>query len=245
VTTTLFISDLHLCASRPKINRLFFDFLEHTAREATQLYILGDFFEYWAGDDDLDDPFNRSVVDALAALTTSSVAVYLMHGNRDFLIGEAFCQASGATLLADPSLIDLNGKQTLLMHGDTLCTDDVEYQNFRKQVRDPLWQKQFLSQPLTQRKSIIEDLRRRSEQEKQSKSMDIMDVTFKTVADTLREHGYPRLIHGHTHRPAWHRHSVDGHTCERWVLKDWYDSGGYLRCDENGLRAVELQISAD
>ena len=222
------------------MNQLFFDFLESAARKADQLYILGDFFEYWAGDDDIDDPFNRSIVNALAALASSGAAVYLMHGNRDFLIGEAFCQTSGATLLPDPSLIELNGTRTLLMHGDTLCTDDVEYQNFRKQVRDPRWQQQFLSQPLVQRKVIIEHLRRRSENEKQTKSIDIMDVTPASVDAALREHDYPRLIHGHTHRPALHHHRVDGKNCERWVLTDWYEQGGYLRCDGSGLKAIRL-----
>ena len=245
MTTTLFISDLHLCVSRPRINRLFFDFVERTARNVAQLYILGDFFEYWAGDDDIDEPFNRSIVDALAALASSGVAVFLMHGNRDFLIGDLFCKASGATLLADPTLIDLNGTRTLLMHGDTLCTDDIEYQNFRKQVRDVRWQQQFLAQPLAQRKAIIEDLRRRSENEKQTKSMDIMDVTQASVEAVLREHGYPRLIHGHTHRPAMHHHRVDEKTCERWVLTDWYERGGYLRCDELGLRAVSVPEAPD
>ena len=245
MTTTLFISDLHLCVSRPRINRLFFDFLERIARGAERLYILGDFFEYWAGDDDIDEPFNRSIVDALAALASSGVAVFLMHGNRDFLIGDLFCKASGATLLADPTLIDLNGTRTLLMHGDTLCTDDIEYQNFRKQVRDARWQQQFLSQPLAQRKAIIEDLRRRSENEKQTKSMDIMDVTPASVEAALREHDYPRLIHGHTHRPAMLHHRVDEKTCERWVLTDWYEHGGYLRCDEQGLQAVGVPAMPD
>ena len=198
MTTALFISDLHLCASRPRIARLFFDFLATTACDADALYILGDFFEYWAGDDDIDDPFNRSIVDAVATLAATGVSVFLMHGNRDFLIGEKFCQASGVTLLQDPSAIDLNGARTLLMHGDTLCTDDIEYQNFRKQVRDPMWQQQFLAQPLAQRKAIIEALRRRSENAKQTKSMDIMDVTPSSVEAVLREHRYPRLIHGHT-----------------------------------------------
>ena len=238
MTTTLFISDLHLCASRPRINQLFLDFLSTTARSADALYILGDFFEYWAGDDDIDDSFNRSIVDAVAALASSGVKVYLMHGNRDFLIGEKFCASSGASLLRDPSVIDLNGTRTLLMHGDTLCTDDLEYQNFRKQVRDPIWQQQFLSQPLAQRKAIIEDLRRRSESEKQTKSMDIMDVTPASVETALRENDYPRLIHGHTHRPALHHHMVDGKICERWVLTDWFEGGGYLRCDESGFKAV-------
>jgi UDP-2,3-diacylglucosamine hydrolase len=240
VTTTLFISDLHLCASRPRINQLFFDFLATTARSANQLYILGDFFEYWAGDDDIDDAFNRSIIDAVAALASSGVSIFLMHGNRDFLIGEKFCAASGATLLQDPTLIDLNGMPTLLLHGDTLCTDDIEYQQFRKQVRDSKWQQQFLAQPLAQRKAIIEDLRHRSESEKQTKSMDIMDVTQSSVDSILREHRYPRLIHGHTHRPALHHHHVDGNTCERWVLTDWYERGGYLRSDDRGMISIDV-----
>ena len=164
-----------------------------------------------------------------------------MHGNRDFLIGEKFCHAAGVALLHDPTMIELNGTRTLLMHGDTLCTDDVEYQKFRRQVRDPLWQKQFLSQPLAQRKAIIEDLRRRSETEKQTKSMEIMDVTPSSVEATLREHGYPQLIHGHTHRPAKHIHPIDGNVCERWVLRDWYESGGYLRGEGSGIKAIRIE----
>ena len=222
------------------MNQLFFDFLATVAREADALYILGDFFEYWAGDDDIDDPFNRSIIDAISALAATSVKVFLMHGNRDFLIGEKFCAASGVTLLRDPTLIDLNGTRTLLLHGDTLCTDDIEYQQFRRQVRDSKWQQNFLSQPLAQRKAIIEDLRRRSEIEKQTKSMEIMDVTPSSVDALLREHNYPRLIHGHTHRPALHHHTLDGKNCERWVLTDWYEGGGYLRADSSGMRAVRI-----
>ncbi|MEO6022663.1 MAG: UDP-2,3-diacylglucosamine diphosphatase [Burkholderiales bacterium] len=238
MAVTLFISDLHLCASRPRIKTLFFDFLKRTASAADRLYILGDLFEHWAGDDDINDPFNRSIISALSDLSKSGVTVFFMHGNRDFLIGAQFCKASVVTLLSDPTLIDIYGVTTLLMHGDTLCTDDVDYQNFRLQVRDPNWQQQFLSQPLATRKAIIEDLRRRSETEKQHKSMDIMDVTAASVDIALRAHHYPRLIHGHTHRPAHHVHNVDGKICERYVLTDWYEHGGYLRCDENGCEAM-------
>jgi UDP-2,3-diacylglucosamine hydrolase len=240
VTTTLFISDLHLCASRPRINQLFFDFLATTARSANQLYILGDFFEYWAGDDDLDDPFNRTIANAVGDLSSRGVEVFLMHGNRDFLIGDDFCKATGATPLFDPTLIDLNGTPSLLMHGDTLCTDDIEYQQFRTQVRNPKWQQQFLSQPLAKRKAIADDLRRRSENEKQTKPMEIMDVALATVEAHLREHRYPQLIHGHTHRPALHHHNVDGHVCKRWVLSDWYESGSYLHCDAKVTKAIQI-----
>ncbi len=188
----------------------------------------------------MDDPFNRLVIDAVATLSANGVSVFLMHGNRDFLIGEKFCEAANVTLLKDPTLIDLNGTRTLLLHGDTLCTDDIEYQQFRKQVRDPKWQQQFLTQSLAQRKAIIEDLRRRSETEKQTKPMDIMDVTLASVEAVFREYRYPCIIHGHTHRPAKHVHHVDAKLCERWVLPDWYESGGYLLGDSEGLKAVRF-----
>lgn len=234
----LFISDLHLCPSRPEINRLFFHFLAGPARAAQALYILGDLFEYWAGDDDLNDPFNHEVCAALHALTDAGVPVFFMAGNRDFLIGDVFAQAAGLTLLADPALLDIAGTPTLLMHGDTLCTDDVDYQRFRAQVRTAAWQRDFLAQPLPERKAQIEGLRRKSEVEKSAKSMEIMDVNQAAVVAAFREHDCTRLIHGHTHRPGHHRLDVDGRHCERWVLADWYSSGSYLECDVNGCRAV-------
>jgi len=237
---TLFISDLHLCSGRPRIERCFFDFLEDQARSAEALYILGDLFEYWAGDDDLGDPFNAAVVAALARLAGSGVPVYLMHGNRDFVIGEAFARASGASLLPDPVLLNLYGQPALLTHGDTLCTLDREYQAFRREARSETWIRNLLEQPLSGRKAAIEALRRKSEQEKRSKPMEIMDVAPAEVEAVLRRHGYPRLIHGHTHRPARHLHRIDGHVCERWVLGDWYQAGSYLACDAFGCRAVQL-----
>ncbi len=236
---TLFISDLHLCPTRPVINHIFFDFLRGPAARAEALYILGDLFEYWAGDDD-DDPFNASIVSALRAMSDRGVALYLMHGNRDFLIGERFAAACGATLLADPTLLDLYGTRTLLMHGDTLCTDDVNYLEFRAKVRSPKWQHQFLAQTLDQRKQIIAGLRDENAAEKQLKTEEIMDATPAGIEAALRAHGYPRLIHGHTHRPALHQHVVDGQRCERWVLADWYTSGSYLRCDADGCRVTPL-----
>jgi UDP-2,3-diacylglucosamine hydrolase len=237
---TLFISDLHLCASRPGINRLFSEFLEHEARNAESLYILGDLFEYWAGDDDLCDPFNAGVVSDLSRLVSRGVPVYLMHGNRDFVIGDAFARASGVTLLPDPTLLKLHGQPLLLMHGDTLCTLDGEYQAFRREARSAPWIREFLARPLAERKAQIEALRRRSELEKKGKSAEIMDVAPAEVEAVLRRNGYPRLIHGHTHRPDRHLHMVDGHACERWVLADWYASGSYLACDASGCRALEL-----
>ena len=240
-----FSSDLHLCPTRPAINALFTRFVQDIAPQADALYILGDFFEYWAGDDDLADPFHTAITDALAGLAQRGTRIYIMHGNRDFLLNDAFMRAAQATLLPDPLLLDLYGAPTLLMHGDTLCTDDVAYQKFRVMVRGTEWQRNFLAQPLSQRKAQIEDLRKKSAQEKSNKSAEIMDVNSDAVANALREHGYPRLIHGHTHRPARHVHTVDGKTCERWVLPDWYAAGGYLRCDEVGCVAHTLEISAE
>jgi UDP-2,3-diacylglucosamine hydrolase len=235
-----FISDLHLCDSRPEINRAFFEFLRGPARAAGALYILGDLFEYWAGDDDLGDPFNRSVATALAEYSRAGIPLKFMHGNRDFLLDGEFARACGGTLLDDPHSLDLFGKPTLLMHGDTLCTDDLDYQKFRMQVRNPSWQKGFLALPLEQRKRQIEAVRQTSESEKTRKAPEIMDVNQGAVERALREHAYPRLIHGHTHRPARHVHRVDGKTCERWVLADWYRAGSYLRCDERGCAPVQL-----
>jgi len=237
---TLFISDLHLCSGRPQSNRSFFGFLEHEARSARALYILGDLFEYWVGDDDLRDPFNATIVAALARLVAGGVPTYLMHGNRDFVIGEAFARASGGTLVPDPTLLNLDGKAVLLMHGDTLCTLDLEYQAFRREARSEAWISNLLQQPLAERKAAVAALRRKSEQEKRGKSAEIMDVAPAEVEAALRRYGYPRLIHGHTHRPARHVHTVDGHSCERWVLADWYQGGSYLACDESGCRAVQL-----
>jgi UDP-2,3-diacylglucosamine hydrolase len=236
---SIFVSDLHLCPSRPGINQTFFDFLRGPAVRAEALYILGDLFEYWAGDDD-DDPFNASVLAALHRLANAGARLYVMHGNRDFLIGTRFAAASGAALLDDPTLLDLYGTRTLLMHGDTLCTDDVRYLEFRAQVRSPQWQYQFLAQTLAQRKAIIAGLRSENAAEKKLKTEVIMDATPAGIDAALREHGYPRLIHGHTHRPASHRHVVDGHVCERWVLADWYTRGSYLNCDSSGCTVVEL-----
>ncbi|MFA5243004.1 MAG: UDP-2,3-diacylglucosamine diphosphatase [Sulfuricella sp.] len=238
---SLFISDLHLSADHPESASAFSGFLASTAPQAEALYILGDLFEYWAGDDDIHDPFNQQVIQALARLHANGVKIYLLHGNRDFLMGEALAAACGARLLPDPSLIRIHGTPTLLMHGDTLCTDDTDYMAFRAQVRTPGWQANFLAQPLAQRKAQIEQLRAQSKQAQSRKTAEIMDVNAGSVTNTLRNHGYPRLIHGHTHRPARHEHEVDQHRCERWVLPDWYDQGGYLRCDESGCEAIKIQ----
>ena len=238
--TTLFISDLHLCPTRPAITRVFLDFLCGPARLGRALYVLGDLFEYWAGDDDIDDPFVAGICDALAALRAAGVGTYFIRGNRDFLIGDGFAHRSGMTLLDEPVLHEIEGTPTLLLHGDVLCTDDIAYQQFRAAVRSEDWQRQFLARPLAERKRTIEQLRRKSEEAKQIKPAAIMDANVDAVVATLRFHAYPRLIHGHTHRPAHHLHEVDGHGCERWVLADWYEHGSYLECDPSGCRTVEL-----
>jgi UDP-2,3-diacylglucosamine hydrolase len=237
---SIFVSDLHLTPDRPPAHEIFFSFLRGPAAGAAALYVLGDLFESWIGDDDLDDPFNASVADALRSLTAGGVALYFMHGNRDVLVGQAFARRCGARLIADPLLIDLHGTMTLLMHGDTLCTDDVEYQKFRVYAHDAGNQRRFLDQPLAARKDQMLGMRADSERSKQAKAAEIMDVAPAAVEQALRSHGYPRLIHGHTHRPGRHVHRVDGHVCERWVLTDWYGRAGYLRCDAAGCTAVAL-----
>ena len=230
----LFISDLHLASERPHIVEHFFRFLSGPVQGAQALYVLGDLFEYWVGDDDLDDALNHSVARAFSDLSARGTAVYFMHGNRDLLVGAEFARRANARLLDDPTLIDLFGTTTLLMHGDTLCTDDVEYQKYRAYTRDPKNQARFLAQPVAARHAEVAALRSRSESAKKGKSDEIMDVSEQAVIEVLRKAGYPRLIHGHTHRPARHVHHVDGHACERWVLGDWYVNGSYLRCDAAG-----------
>ena len=241
--TALFISDLHLCPSRPAAADTFLEFLSGPARAAARLTILGDLFEYWAGDDDLDDPFNARICTALAALSAHGTRVAFIAGNRDFLVGEAFARAAGLSLLTDGCVIDVAGTPTLLLHGDTLCTDDAEYQRFRREVRGEPWCKAFLALPLSERKAQIEALRRRSETEKQHKPMAIMDANADAIAEAFRKSGCRRMIHGHTHRMAQHGVSVDGAACERWVLGDWYAAGNVLHCDGNGCRFVPLPFA--
>ena len=237
---TLFISDLHLSQHTSAATDTLLHFLRDTAAQAESLYVLGDLFEYWIGDEALQQPDTKRVIQAFRALADRGVQTYFMHGNRDFLVGAGVAQASGLRLLPDPTLVDLYGTPTLLMHGDTLCSDDHEYQKFRAMVRNPVWQQAFLAKPLDERLRMAQQVRGKSEQAKQVKDMDIMDVAQATVEDALRSHHYARLIHGHTHRPARHEHMVDGHACERWVLGDWYDHGSYLMCDASGCRAVRL-----
>ena len=237
---TLFISDLHLSADTHAATGALLGFLRDTVPRVDALYVLGDLFEYWIGDEGLDQPHASQIAQAFRALADDGVRTYFMHGNRDFLIGERFAQTCGLQILADPTLVNLYGVPTLLMHGDTLCTDDREYQEFRATVRDPVWQSAFLAKSLDERLRAARDVRARSEQAKQVKNMAIMDVTQATVDQVFRANNYARIIHGHTHRPAHHQHRVDGRDCERWVLADWYEHGSYLMCDDNGCRAMRL-----
>lgn len=236
---TLFISDLHLASERPDITGRFHDFLDGPARDAAALYVLGDLFEYWLGDDDTEDLLAADVARRLATLA-AGFPIYFMHGNRDVLLGRDYAARCGAVQLEDPTLIEPHGIRTLLMHGDSLCTDDIDYQRFRAYARNPANQAAFLALPLDTRRQKIREMRRESEQAKSEKSLEIMDVSQDAVTETLRAHGYPRLIHGHTHRPAHHRHGVDGHICDRWVLPDWHGGGGYLELDAAGCRLRSL-----
>lgn len=231
---SLYISDLHLSDERPEANERFFAFMEDEAAGADELYVLGDLFEYWVGDDDLDDPFNAIIAGFFHRFTGSGGRLYLLHGNRDFLVGERFSRDTGAVLLQDPALRG----DTLLMHGDTLCTDDHDYQAWRRTARSPAWQAQFLAKPLAERRGVVRGLREKSKEVIQAKPADIMDVNPDAVREALRRHGVGRLVHGHTHRPGHHVLEVDGRRCERWVLPDWYGGGGYLEMVGGKARLV-------
>ena len=224
----LFISDLHLSAERPEANERFFGFMEGKARGAAALYVLGDLFEVWIGDDDLAEKFNNVITAAFAALTKAGTPVYLMHGNRDFLLGKRFCQATGATLLEDATVVDVEGTRTLLMHGDTLCTDDLDYQRWRRKARNRLLQAVFLATSVERRRKLSAKAREKSKEVIAGKPAEIMDVNAGAVREAFHEHRVTRMVHGHTHRPGHHELEIDGRRCERWVLPDWYGPGGYL-----------------
>lgn len=231
---TLFISDLHLTEERPEIIALFRTFLREQAAHAEALYILGDLFEAWLGDDAVSADM-QPVLDELARLTRSGIPVFILVGNRDFLIGEQFARMTGCTLLPDPSVIKLYGTDTLLMHGDTLCTDDVDYQQFRRQVRDPTWQAAVLAKSIEERMAMARAARAESALRTREKSDAIMDVNENAVLEVFRSHGVTRLIHGHTHRPAIHQLWVDETPVTRIVLGDWYDQSSVLSVSEDGV----------
>ena len=225
--STLFISDLHLDAARPHIVELFTRFVAGDARQAEALYILGDLFESWIGDDD-DSPLALQVAQSLYALKQSGIPVFFMHGNRDFLLGQNYAHRAGMTLLDDPTVVEFNGERTLLMHGDTLCTDDGAYQEFRAVVRNPDWQRQFRARSLSERHAFAAQARAESVKHTAGAKPEIMDVNQAAVLAAMRKHGVRTLIHGHTHRPATHCFEFDGHRAERIVLGDWYEQSSVL-----------------
>ena len=239
----LFVSDIHLSPALPKTTERFLSFLSNHAPSVERLYILGDLFEYWAGDDDASDNYNQIIVRALKQVSEMGVELFWIAGNRDFLIGPQFCEAIGAQALNDPTLHEIDGKRFLLSHGDALCTDDTGYMQFREMVRNPMWQQQFLAKPLSERKAIIEGMRKMSHQEQQNKRMEIMDVNLDAVTQLVQAHPGCTLIHGHTHRNAIHHEAF----AQRYVLQDWdfdhsgHERGGYLELDHQGqLRFIDL-----
>ena len=237
--STLFIADIHLGSEHPEISKRFIEFLQQQAAAAEALYILGDLFEVWIGDDAVQ-PEHQPAITALKQLTDSGTAVYVMHGNRDFLLGKEFEAMSGCQLISEPLVIDLYGTPTLLLHGDVLCTDDSDYMQMRQQLRSPAWQQQFLAATEEQRLQVARQYRDESRSRTQTKSLEIMDVNCNAVIETMRSHGVTQLIHGHTHRPAVHELEIDGQAGKRIVLGDWYSQNSSLSCDGLGCRLSNL-----
>lgn len=247
-SSAAFVSDIHLSSDDPETEAMFFGFLRSLGRRRPDcLFILGDLFEYWAGDDGLDEPLAARVIEQLRLLGAMGIALYFVAGNRDFLIGGGFARASGVSILADPTLVELGTRTFLISHGDTLCTDDRSYQEFRAMVRSPRWQKAFLAKSLSERRELIGQFRNASDLAKKDKSHVIMDVNEHAVMELFRSTNQAVLIHGHTHRPACHDFEVDGFTYERWVLPDWDahaapPHGGGVYLDATGF--VSLAVVA-
>lgn len=231
---TIFISDLHLSPSVPHLVEALVRFLEHETGDCDSLYVLGDLFEAWLGDDTPVASY-APIATAFKTLKNKGVSIYFMHGNRDFLIGPGFAEVCGIQLLGDAQVIDLYGTPTLLMHGDQLCTDDVEYQKFRGMVRNPAWQHQFLQLSLPDRLAQAKQARDTSKEQTRQKAEDIMDVNQLSVENTMRSHKVLRLIHGHTHRPAIHKFMLDGKPAERIVLGDWLSTANFLSITASDL----------
>ncbi|OHC60330.1 MAG: UDP-2,3-diacylglucosamine diphosphatase [Rhodocyclales bacterium RIFCSPLOWO2_02_FULL_63_24] len=240
--TARLVSDLHLRAERPDLTRRFAAFLADTASAKVEaLFILGDLFEYWIGDDDLADPFNAQVCALLRNLADRGTKIFFIAGNRDFLIGETFAAAAGMRLLDEIERVGAGGAATLLMHGDTICTDDLPYQQFRRMVRAKEWQSGFLARPLTERRAEVESLRRRSAEAMLGKTAAIMDANPEAIRRALETHGCNRLIHGHTHRPGCEQLDMASGSAERWVLSDWDTGrGDALEIDAAGVRRLDL-----
>jgi len=236
----LFVSDVHLDAGAPEAIEQFLDFLTTHAMQAQGLYILGDLFEAWVGDDDEADPHKARVVAALHELTSSGVATFVMHGNRDFLLGRQFCQRTGCELLVDPTIVELDGERVLVTHGDALCTDDRAYQALRSTLRTGAWQRRFLGLPLAARERLAHQARAGSQAHTARVIPEIMDVNADAVERSFRALALRRMIHGHTHRPAVHNSVVDGHSAERIVLGAWYEQGSYLWYERGRYELREL-----
>lgn len=236
----LFLSDLHLSAARPDAVDAFHAFARGPAREASAVYILGDLFDWWLGDDQLRDPLAASVAESLRDVTSSGVPAFFMRGNRDFLLGDGFARAVGAKRLPEQIIVDVAGTPTLLMHGDELCTDDTDYQRYRVRMRSPETERRLLALPYTARRAIAWYLRRKSRNANAMKPETIMDVSEQAVIDAFRRNNVTRIIHGHTHRPARHVHTVDGVARERIVLADWHDRGHYVEVDASTVRARDI-----
>ncbi|MEA1890839.1 MAG: UDP-2,3-diacylglucosamine diphosphatase [Pseudomonadota bacterium] len=232
MTTSLFISDLHLDPGRPEGIELFEDFIRHRAVDADQLFILGDLFEYWLGDDACEHSGYQAIAESLAVLACHNTKVYFMHGNRDFLVSKDFASSISGCLLPDPSVFKLNNLDALLMHGDSLCTDDVAHQQFRAATRSKAWQQDILSKSIDEREEIARQLRANSQQGNAEKIESIMDVNQSAVESFMLEHNVKLLIHGHTHRTAIHEFQLAGEMAHRIVLGDWYQKGNYLLHDE-------------
>lgn len=242
--TTLFISDLHLDAARPRATGLFLEFLATEARQAEALYILGDLFEYWLGDD-APTPAGRLAGEGLAEVAAKGVPCYFMHGNRDFMLGEEFAGKAGFKLLEEEIVIDLYGRPTLLLHGDSLCTDDVVYQQVRRMVRDPAWQADMLRKSPQERATLAIESREKSAEHMAAASMEIMDVNDGAVVEAFQRAGVRHMIHGHTHRPAVHQHQLPEGVAERIVLGDWYEQGSVLRVSPAGAALDSLSFLSD
>ena len=238
----LLISDLHLEEKRPDITRAFLLFLATRARQAEALYILGDFFEVWIGDDGMT-PFQREIASALRELSDAGTRIYLMHGNRDFLIGQRFCREAGCTLLKDPSLVQLGGEPVLLMHGDSLCTLDVGYMKLRRWLRNPLSLLILRNLPLATRQKLARKLRNESRAQTRMKASEIVDVTPDEVVRVMAAHGVRTLIHGHTHRPAVHELIVNGQAARRIVLGDWDRQGWALQIDGTDWQQAPFELA--
>ena len=236
MAATLLLSDLHLSPAQPRAVAAFLAFARGPARRAAAVYILGDLFDWWVGDDQLRNRFYRRIAEALRGIHDAGVPLFVARGNRDFLIGPAFAAATGATLLDERTVRELGGVRTLLTHGDELCTDDLAYMRFRARSRTPAWRDDILSKPYWMRRVLAWVMRARSRAAVANKPESIMDVNDAAVAQAFRAHAVSRLVHGHTHRPARHVVNVDGVACERHVLAAWHDEGQYLEIDERGVR---------